>query len=34
MKPLEPGDVSEKAYAAGIGLVVDAAARLVRVERP
>jgi hypothetical protein len=32
--PLEPGDVAEKAYAPGIGLVVDAAARLVRVERP
>jgi hypothetical protein len=32
--PLEPADVTEKAYAAGIGLVVDAEARLVRVERP
>ena len=32
--PLEPDDVAEKAYAPGIGLVVDAAARLVRVERP
>ena len=32
--PLEPDDVTEKAYAPGIGLVVDAGARLVRVERP
>lgn len=31
--PLEPDDVTEKVYAAGIGLVVDAGARLVRVER-
>jgi hypothetical protein len=32
--PLEPADLTEKVYAPGIGLVVDAAARLVRVERP
>ena len=32
--PLEPDDVAEKAYAPGVGLVVDAEARLVRVERP
>jgi hypothetical protein len=32
--PLDPEDLTEKAYARGIGLVVDAGARLVRVERP
>jgi hypothetical protein len=32
--PLEPDDVAEKAYAPAVGLVVDAEARLVRVERP
>jgi hypothetical protein len=32
--PLEPADIAKKAYAPGIGLVVDASARLVRVERP
>ena len=30
--PLDPDDLTEKAYAPGIGLVVDAGARLVRVE--
>ena len=32
--PLDPDDITRKAYAPGIGLVVDAGARLVRVERP